>query len=76
MGEVNTWEDYIGARLRLRRPLFYSVVKERFDVDIPVQFSKGLSEMAALELFDVSDDSMMVTHKGFLLLDEALTYFI
>ncbi len=74
--ELNGWSDYIGARLRLRQPLVFKDIFQQFGIDVPHQFSNELRKMADLGVLDVSDDAFMITHQGFLVLDEVLGYFI
>lgn len=75
-GSMNGWPDYIGARLRLRKPMIFDDVYQRFGVDMKQQFSLALNDMAHLGVMDVTEDACMITHKGFLVLDEVLNYFI
>lgn len=73
---LNTWHDYIGARLRLRQPMLFDDVYQRFGVDMKQQFSLPLNDMSKLGVLDVTEDACMITHKGFFVLDEVLNYFI
>ena len=74
--DLNGWPDYIGARLRLRQPLLFKDIFQQFGIDVPKQFSSELHKMADLGVLDVSEDAFMITHQGFLVLDEVLGYFI
>lgn len=75
-GTTNEWTDYIGARLRLREPLVFEHVQQKFGIDMPQQFSTELRKMADLGVLDVSEDDFMITHQGFLVLDEVLGHLL
>ena len=58
------------------RDLVFEFVQQQFGIDMPQQFDTELANMAEAGIVELAEEHCMITHKGFLVLDEVLGHLL
>lgn len=69
-------DEYIMLRLRLKEGLNFRMYRERFKKDIDIQLLNRASALLSEQLVELSDDSLRLTVKGFLVSNAIIAYLL
>ena len=70
------WNDFISVRLRYCTPIYFSDLTSIFNFNVFKHFEKALHKMNHNGFINLTDESFVVTKKGFPVLDELICYLL